>query len=200
MDGHCGFDFYFKNIGTAAGYTIKVAGQPPVEFARDEVVTKIADIVLRTVWTKAERAYLKAIGTDPESEDADSDLESGHEFCDQVEDYRGDELIAYLIEETSEDSSTRMAANHLCGLAKEVKAAARGFGDGSYTVGAGKDLEPGTYETLPEIRDCYWERVDDRGNTRSNEFVTFAPSGVRITLLETGGGFISDGCGPWLRR
>ena len=71
------------------------------------------------------------------------------------------------------------------------------FDDGTYVVGT--EVKPGTYRTGPGVRDCYWERTTDGGGTIANDFVTFAPKGVTVTIRKSDGGFTSTDCGVWKR-
>lgn len=68
--------------------------------------------------------------------------------------------------------------------------------DGNYTVG--KDMQPGTYQTKPSIKDCYWSRNTGGGATIENDFVGFAPNGVTVTTY-AGEGFESSRCGVWTK-
>ncbi|MGY0235950.1 hypothetical protein [Longispora urticae] len=70
------------------------------------------------------------------------------------------------------------------------------FRDGTYVVG--KIIAPGTYKTAPEAKDCYWERTTSGGGVIANDFVTFAPQGVTVTI-RSGEGFVSEGCGAWTK-
>lgn len=71
------------------------------------------------------------------------------------------------------------------------------FLDGSNSVGS--DIKAGTYRTEPGVHDCYWERTTDGGGTIANDFVTFAPKGVTVTIRKSDGGFTSTDCGVWKR-
>lgn len=67
--------------------------------------------------------------------------------------------------------------------------------DGKYVVGV--DLSAGTYKTQGTSWEaCYWARVQGDGTIIDNNFVTFAPEGVTVTVND-GEGFESSGCGPW---
>ncbi|MFJ5862459.1 PASTA domain-containing protein [Pseudarthrobacter sp. NPDC092439] len=69
-------------------------------------------------------------------------------------------------------------------------------GDGTRTVG--KDMPPGTYQTRPGAKDCYWSRTDGGGNIIDNNFVGFAPDGVTVTVFP-GEGFESNNCPVWTK-
>jgi hypothetical protein len=69
-------------------------------------------------------------------------------------------------------------------------------GSATYTVG--KDMEPGTYQTKPSIKDCYWSRTTGGGDIIANNFVGFAPDGVTVTVY-AGEGFESQRCGIWTK-
>lgn len=67
--------------------------------------------------------------------------------------------------------------------------------DGTYVVG--KTVKSGTWTTDAKVENCYWERTTADGATIANDFVTFAPNGVRVSIQPSDGGFVSQGCGYW---
>lgn len=69
---------------------------------------------------------------------------------------------------------------------------------GSATYRVGKDMEPGTYQTKPSIKDCYWSRTTGGGDIIANNFVGFAPDGITVTVY-AGEGFESQRCGIWTK-
>jgi hypothetical protein len=72
--------------------------------------------------------------------------------------------------------------------------------DASITVGnKPDDLRPGTYRARGPVHNCYWERSTNSGATIDNDFVTYAPNGVTVTL-HAGEGFTSSHCGTWARK
>lgn len=87
-----------------------------------------------------------------------------------------------------------------------LEAAAGGFYDGRYSVAATADdthIAAGSYTTFvmpgsTGTTDCYWERTTGDGKTIANDFVSLATSGVKVTI-KAGEGFVSDGCGSWIR-
>lgn len=69
--------------------------------------------------------------------------------------------------------------------------------DGNYIVGS--DLRAGTYRTTgTEWDTCYWAQVQGDGAIIENDFVTFAPEGITVTVHD-GEGFQSQGCRPGRR-
>ena len=68
------------------------------------------------------------------------------------------------------------------------------FSDGLFKVG--EEIEPGIYQTELSVSDCYWERVDESGNTIDNNFIVGAPQ-ARVTVSSSDFGFTSRGCGSW---
>ena len=73
------------------------------------------------------------------------------------------------------------------------------FDDGRYTVGHKPGMvKPGIYRVAGPLRDCYWERSTGNGSIIDNQFITYAPSGTRVTV-STGEGFTSERCGRWER-
>ena len=78
---------------------------------------------------------------------------------------------------------------------QHLEAALRGFSDGARTVGL--DIEAGTYRTAARVSDCYWERTTENGSIIANDFVSYAPEGVIVTVND-GEGFVTSRCGGWL--
>ena len=73
--------------------------------------------------------------------------------------------------------------------------------DGSYMVGT--SIQSGTYQVqVPEgangVHDCYWERTTAQGGTIANDFISYAPQGPVVSILD-GEGFVSERCGTWSR-
>lgn len=73
--------------------------------------------------------------------------------------------------------------------------------DGSYKVGT--SIQSGTYQVqVPEgsngVHDCYWERTTAQGGTIANDFISYAPQGPIVSILD-GEGFVSERCGTWSR-
>lgn len=99
------------------------------------------------------------------------------------------------------DDRLLWAGRLLCTEHKEqVERSVGGFRDGEHVVGAGEgQVAPGTYITRPETKDCYWERVSDSGETIGNDFVSFAPKGVRLTVRSSDAGVTARGCGAWVK-
>lgn len=62
----------------------------------------------------------------------------------------------------------------------------------------GKDMEPGTYRTKPNTKDCYWSRTNGGGGIIANDFVGYAPDGVTVTVYP-GEGFQSERCDVWTK-
>lgn len=71
--------------------------------------------------------------------------------------------------------------------------------DGSYLVGT--SIQSGTYQVQvgpTGVHDCYWERTTAQGGTIANDFITYAPEGPVVSILD-GEGFVSERCGKWSR-
>lgn len=81
----------------------------------------------------------------------------------------------------------------------DVERAAFGFRGGEFIVGdgTGETVKPGRYISEPGVKDCYWERVNASGKTIANDFVSFAPKGVTLTVAKSDAGLKLDGCGPF---
>ena len=76
------------------------------------------------------------------------------------------------------------------------------FGDGQFAVGV--DVAPGTYATtVPEdSRNCYWARESDLSGSIDSVITNknfSAGSKVRVTILKSDKGFLSNGCGMWVK-
>lgn len=52
--------------------------------------------------------------------------------------------------------------------------------DGTKIVG--QTMEPGTWKTNAGVKDCYWSRNTGGGDIIDNNFVSFAPDGVTVTV------------------
>lgn len=102
-----------------------------------------------------------------------------------------------------------IAALDLCSdapFAAELKRIATGLPpaqmkDGTYMVGT--SIQSGTYQVqVPEgangVHDCYWERTTAQGGTIANDFISYAPQGPVVSILD-GEGFVSERCGSWKR-
>lgn len=66
---------------------------------------------------------------------------------------------------------------------------------GNYTVG--EDIQPGTYQTLSDVEDCYWETLDAAGELNDNNFVNAAPQ-VQMTVRSSDFAVnVESECGIW---
>ena len=68
--------------------------------------------------------------------------------------------------------------------------------DGTYLVPS--DMKRGTF-VAKDVKDCYWETRDSRGEILANNFVIAAPR-VEATVSQRAVVFTSQGCGAWLMR
>lgn len=154
--------------------------------------------------TQAQFDYVNAASASSSEEIPYLILEEGQKYCAGVTSHRGDGRIADLIENSFEWNEP--AIRYLCPSVKPALAAAKlGFDDGTYAVtkkitDSFRQIRPGTYETMPNVHDCYWSRLTDDGDIIRNDFVDFAPGRVRVVIKASDGGFRSDGCTVWLRR
>lgn len=74
-------------------------------------------------------------------------------------------------------------------VGEEWTGSSGGRSDGDATI-------PGTYVVL-DVEDCYWERLDDKGEIIDNNFIMAAPR-VEVTIRSTDYAFNST-CGRWVR-
>lgn len=68
--------------------------------------------------------------------------------------------------------------------------------DGTFVVG--QEMEGGTYQTRPGVKDCYWARTTGSGDIIANDFIGFAPTGATVSVFE-GEGFEASNCGTWTK-
>jgi hypothetical protein len=72
---------------------------------------------------------------------------------------------------------------------------------GTYTVSdeiSEETIQPGTY-FVTEPENCYWERLDSKGETIANNFIIAAPR-AEVTIKASDYAFTSEGsCGGWRR-
>ena len=87
----------------------------------------------------------------------------------------------------------RAAVTH---MAERAQLAASGqlFADGTYVVGS--EVQPDTYAIDGKITDCYWARMDARGEIIDNNFISGAGR-VEVTIRPGDHSFTSEGCGEW---
>ena len=75
---------------------------------------------------------------------------------------------------------------------------ATSFGDGIWVVG--RDIQPGTYQTLNLGDFCSWSRLSGFGGTFEEVIAIEIPSGRAIVeILASDAGFETKGCGVWER-
>lgn len=158
-----------------------------------------------SAYVAAQKATGQASGTDADI------LGLGQYYCEGLDQYYVQDpmqAVSALIENAWRRNA--LAIKYLCPqYAGALAVAATGFFDGTYDVTknpssdpSDSQIAPGTYKTIINdgangIHDCYWERTTAGGKTIANDFVTYAPKGVTVTV-KAGEGFVSDGCGAWL--
>jgi hypothetical protein len=66
---------------------------------------------------------------------------------------------------------------------------------GNYVVG--EDIQPGKYQTLSDVKNCYWETLDAAGEINDNNFVNAAPQ-VQMTVRSSDFAVnVESECGIW---
>ena len=151
-------------------------------------------IGLPSVFTKAERRYLKAKGVDAGSKRADRVVSDAQQACNDLRGTRAERLTIIV----DRLSVYRKPIRYLCPrYERDLADAQNAFKDGNYAVP--KDVKPGSYRTFGPASDCYWERSTSRGATIDSGFVSSAPNGARVTIQRSDGGFKSEGCELWMR-
>lgn len=103
---------------------------------------------------------------------------------------------AFVITLVSDETQRTDLAAHCPDLQADVDLARRAILNGNYIVGT--DIPAGTYQTLVgRLEDCYWARLSPTGDIIDNNFISFSPEPVSVTVYD-GEGFEIQGCGPWL--
>jgi hypothetical protein len=146
-----------------------------------------------------EQEYLASrvpAGTDPNAV-----LQVGQERCSELESVKAADqkaVISQLIENRDPDVVDAIAA--LCpALQPELDAAARGFTDGEFTIGAAAaqegsgSISAGTYEAWSPSPTCQLLAFDDAGATIAESNGTTA-----VTIPAGAARVVSDGCYTWL--
>jgi hypothetical protein len=76
----------------------------------------------------------------------------------------------------------------------QLEAAGHLFADGTHLVGT--EVQPGTYVVDGKVADCYWARMDARGEIIDNNFISGAGR-AEVTIRAGDHSFTSEGCGEW---
>lgn len=152
--------------------------------------------------TAAQKKFIAALKRAGAFEDDDTDgdlIQAGKDFCGigttdtSYDEFGGNppnvEGIARSKKFLGELEKT--AVRYLCPkYIKTWKQAMGGFDAGEHVVG--KDIKPGRYRTLNKgLKGCYWERVSKGGQTVDNDFVSYAPGHIEVTIAASDGGFSS---------
>lgn len=153
----------------------------------------------------AEDVYIQAVqagGWEVVEENRPNIIDGAQEFCTDLTsaEQSAQSLIALVKQNSSSGSLVPLAATVLyCPkYSSWVDVAAGAFGDGSRAVGT--SIPAGTYKTVKgSLSNCYWERSNGQGNIIDNNFVTFAPDAIRVTVYNSEG-FSTSGCGWWVRE
>lgn len=128
-------------------------------------------------------------------------LSAARDFCKRLSDSADQSLLplVVLVRNATNSLPVAPATASFCPQYSAIAGvAAASISDGSFTVGT--SIAEGTYVTLATgVKDCYWERSDGGGNIIDNDFITFAPNGVAVTVY-AGEGFTVTGCGLWARQ
>lgn len=158
--------------------------------------------------TDADRLYLQlsaAAGRVFTGGDA-SAISTGHNYCDQTLSYyksNPDKAVSALIENSSTRDEPAIQA-YCPQYLPALNVARGGFGDGHHAVvdapaAKTSQIAPGDYVTIGPVTNCYWERATGSGDIIDNDFVSFAPDGLTLTV-NSGEGLTTQGCGTWLHQ
>lgn len=149
---------------------------------------------------------------DEDDEDADepdiTDVGTLYSLCAETEGYYTEKSNALSGEQAKEAAAMLMICpdfpkakqvranlSYSTKVDKEMAAGVRFF-DGTYRVG--KQVKPGTYFIPKTADDCYWERLDRKGNILANNFV-HEGTRVEVRIRSTDYSFHAEGCGEWRR-
>ncbi|NCD17075.1 MAG: hypothetical protein EOL91_07145 [Actinobacteria bacterium] len=168
--------------------------------------------------TDQERAFLEAhrdqFSFRPPKPDA-ALLAWAREHCVKMAQERADDRAEFIQSRwgggEGGNANERAVASYFCPeLLPDMDLADRAFGPGNVIAIAtyegprirGIDepdqVAAGTYTTLNTgLEGCYWERVSSNGSTIANDFLSFVPGTVTVTI-KAGEGFTSNGCGLWI--
>lgn len=136
----------------------------------------------------------------PQGTDPNAVLQVGQEQCAQLETVKAADqkaVISQLVERRDADVMDAIAG--LCpALQPELDAAARGFTDGEFAVGAaaakeGGSISAGRYEAWSPSSTCLLLAYDDAGGTVAESDGTSA-----VTIPAGAARVVSDGCYTWL--
>ncbi|WP_127572501.1 hypothetical protein [Georgenia faecalis] len=138
------------------------------------------------------------------------------ERCTEMTEEHAEDRVEFIGSRWSGGSdgaqNMRVVAGTFCpSLLPDMNLADRAFGPGNYVAVAEQSdrptrassatpgqVAPGTYGTLRAgVEDCYWERTSASGSTIANDFLSFVPGSVTVTI-NAGEGFTSTGCGIWV--
>lgn len=179
---------------TAAGPTVTHTVDGPTVTVRGPTVT-----VTPTSSTPPAASEAAPVATGPANVKASTDCEDTLRAVESLrdsQDWTDFDVADWFLSTADEDAEAAMQVEACEPLRPLYEWGIRGFYSGDRVVGV--DMQPGTYTTDIGIVDCYWERVTGSGQTLANDFVTHAPQGVQVTILESDGGFSADGCGAWM--
>jgi hypothetical protein len=137
----------------------------------------------------------------PEGNDPNAVLQEGQEICAQFEAAKAVDpmaVVSQMIE--NKDAEKAAAVADLCpGLQPELDAAARGFTDGEFTIGAAAaskgtgSIAPGNYEAWNPSPTCMLVAYDAAGGRIAES------TGTSTFTIPTGAArVVSDGCYTWL--
>lgn len=161
--------------------------------------------------TALQEAAWKRAGYDQVDEDDDrvptiTDVGTLYSLCAEVEGYyteknnalsggQANEAAAMLMICPDFPKAKQVRANlgHGTKVDREIREGVRFF-DGTYRVG--KQIKPGTYFIPKTADDCYWERLDRKGNILANNFV-HEGTRVEVRIRPSDYSFRAEGCGEW---
>lgn len=169
--------------------------------------------------TDQERAFVDAhqgeFDFDPPKPDAEL-VAWARERCTVMTEERSEDRPEFLAQRwrggAASAQNMRVVAQTFCpDLLPDMDLSDRGFNHGNYIAVAGHtgstipeltdtpgQIAPGTYSTVSSgVEDCYWERMSASGSTIANDFLSFVPGNVTVTI-NSGEGFTSSGCGFWV--
>lgn len=151
----------------------------------------------------AQKSYLS--GRVPKGTDPVAVLEGGQEICDRLARTAKADKDAAASAIVTGDISMAGAAPAVAGLCPAqqpvIDAAARGFGDGGFTVAAkavaGTSVAPGSYHAPHPSPSCTWRVTGANGAVLSSGH-SGTGAAARLTVTAAARGVTSSGCYAWL--
>ncbi|WP_164987485.1 hypothetical protein [Propioniciclava flava] len=205
-------------------FTVECDGTEPDDYHEFWSLTKELDLSLCEDVdnnggepTAMQEAAWKRAGYDQLDEDDDfgdedepdiTDVGALYSLCAEVEGYYTKKNNALSAEQAKEAAAMLMVCpdfpkakqvranlGYSTKVDREIRDGVRFF-DGTYRVV--KQIKPGTYFIPKTADDCYWERLDRKGNILANNLI-HEGTRVEVRIWPSDYSFHAEGCGEWRR-